>query len=97
MADEQHAPPPAFSVPVAPADTPLAMSPDELQRQLQAAADTYEAERVAERKRHELARRELRNQRELSQMVLMRQLPKLIGAACLGAVVAYLLPMGDDR
>jgi hypothetical protein len=73
------------------------VSTDELQRQrqaeLQAAADKY----AHEQKLTDVARRRWENQRERSHLNLMAQLPKLIGAACAGALLAYVIPLGSDR
>ncbi len=76
---------------------PAQVAPDELARErqaeLQRAADEYDAEQ-----RHlELARRKWQNQRELAHMTLMAQLPKVVGAAVVGVVIGYLLPLGSDR
>jgi len=70
---------------------------DEIQRQrqaeLQAAADQY----AYDQKLTLIARRQWQNQREQSHLNLMGQVPKLIGASCFAALLAYIIPLGDDR
>lgn len=69
---------------------------DEIARrndELQMAAEKYDQEQ-----RHlEVARRHWKNQRERAHLNLMAQLPKLIGAACVGVLLAYVFPLGGDR
>lgn len=63
------------------------------QRELQKAQAKYEHEQ----QQIALAQRQWRNQREQAHLNLMDQVPKVIGAAVAGAVLAYLIPLGADR
>jgi hypothetical protein len=63
------------------------------QEYLQAAADKYQRDQEQLR----VARRHWQNQRELAHINFMGQVPKLVGAILVGAVLAYLIPLGGDR
>ncbi len=92
---------PAFALPqpsvLVPENAQVSSDQTNLQHQrqaeLQAAADRY----AHDQKLTEVARRRWINQREQAHLNLMAQVPKIIGAVVVGAVVAYLVPMGRDR
>jgi len=89
-----------FAVPVmptAPANTPVA--PDALAWAAQANAELERARAHAEAEQEgmDLARQRWQRTQEHSHAVLMRQVPKLVGACVVGVLLAYLLPLGADR
>lgn len=96
MADHENFPVPPPVPNLLPAED-AQLAPDALQQQrwteLQAAADAY----AHEQKVRDVAQRKWHNDRERSQVNLMGQIPKLIGAVCIAAVLAYLIPLGSDR
>jgi len=86
---------PSVGTPMLPA--PMQESLAEIQQQRQ-----QELQRVQQKYEHDqrqiaVAQRQWDNQRERAHMTLMAQVPKLIGAAVAGAVLAYVIPLGVDR
>jgi len=70
---------------------------DEADRQLILDAAREQREYEENQKALKVARRQWENQRELANLNLMAQVPKLIIAVVFGALLAYVIPLGGDR
>jgi len=68
-----------------------------IQQQRQAELQVIQTKFEHSEKQLRIAQRSMDNQRDRSHLLLMQQVPKLLGAAVVGAMLAYILPLGGSR